>query len=155
MGFGEDTRASEEVTIRIQLQLPRSLGLHLPPGTAFLLLPISTGPGQSDQGLKGETIDLRDTSLAGLTPLERRTLDVLLNAHSKGCTFAELYDRAWGRDYYGDLEPVRALIKRLRRKLREIGSVLEIESLRGYGYRAMPQVARPPIVEAVRSAVAS
>jgi DNA-binding response OmpR family regulator len=40
----------------------------------------------------------------------------------------------WGTTHYGDA-PLRSTIKRLRRKLFAAGVSLEIESVRGVGYR--------------------
>lgn len=47
----------------------------------------------------------------------------------------ELLDRVWGYDYDGSERAVDDLIKRLRKKLKENGSKINIKTIWGYGYR--------------------
>jgi DNA-binding response OmpR family regulator len=47
----------------------------------------------------------------------------------------ELLDLVWGLDYVGDDRAVDDLVKRVRRKLRECGSTVEIETVWGHGYK--------------------
>lgn len=46
-----------------------------------------------------------------------------------------LLERIWGYDYIGDTRLVDDLIKRIRKKLHDAGSELEIITIWGYGYR--------------------
>ena len=48
----------------------------------------------------------------------------------------QLIDRIWGYEYIGDVRPVDDLVKRIRRKLRDSGSSMEIATVWGYGYKA-------------------
>lgn len=47
----------------------------------------------------------------------------------------QLVDQVWGYDYFGDTRAVDDLIKRLRKKLKDAGSTLEVVTVWGYGYR--------------------
>ncbi|HWP97128.1 MAG TPA: response regulator transcription factor [Syntrophomonadaceae bacterium] len=47
----------------------------------------------------------------------------------------QLIERVWGYDYPGESRIVDDLIKRLRKKLHEAGSSVEITTVWGYGYR--------------------
>ena len=50
-------------------------------------------------------------------------------------TREQLLNKVWGYDYYGDVRAVDDLIKRLRKKLHEKGSKVEITTIWGYGYK--------------------
>ncbi|MDK2880216.1 MAG: two-component system, OmpR family, response regulator CssR [Thermoanaerobacteraceae bacterium] len=47
----------------------------------------------------------------------------------------ELLSLVWGYDYFGDDRAVDDIVKRLRKKLRESGSILEIKTVWGFGYK--------------------
>jgi DNA-binding response OmpR family regulator len=47
----------------------------------------------------------------------------------------QLVTAVWGEDYEGDCRSVDDLIKRIRKKLRNVGSQLEITTVWGYGYK--------------------
>ncbi|MGE5676534.1 MAG: winged helix-turn-helix domain-containing protein, partial [Pseudomonadota bacterium] len=44
-------------------------------------------------------------------------------------------ENIWGYDFYGDTRVIDDLVKRLRKKLEETGSTLEIKTIWGYGYK--------------------
>lgn len=47
----------------------------------------------------------------------------------------QILDAVWGSDFYGDSRAVDDLIKRIRKKLSNAGSTLEIATVWGYGYK--------------------
>jgi DNA-binding response OmpR family regulator len=47
----------------------------------------------------------------------------------------QLLDKIWGYDYYGDGRSVDDLVKRVRKKIGEAGSDVEIKTVWGYGYK--------------------
>lgn len=47
----------------------------------------------------------------------------------------QLVERIWGYDYIGDSRIIDDLVKRIRKKLSEIGSRVEITTVWGYGYK--------------------
>lgn len=47
----------------------------------------------------------------------------------------QLLDKVWGYDYYGDTRAVDHLVKRVRKKIYQAGSSLEIQTVWGYGYK--------------------
>ncbi|HVK25139.1 MAG TPA: helix-turn-helix domain-containing protein, partial [Actinokineospora sp.] len=57
--------------------------------------------------------------------------------------FAELTTHVWGRPYVGDTQAVVSAVKRLRRSLRAGAPGVQVESVRGVGYRVT--VAEVPI----------
>jgi len=46
-----------------------------------------------------------------------------------------LLEKIWGYDFIGDERIIDDLVKRLRKKLKDIDSQLEITTVWGYGYR--------------------
>jgi DNA-binding response OmpR family regulator len=51
--------------------------------------------------------------------------------------FGELYEAVWHSPYLGDATAVRSAVKRLTRKLLDAGVRPPIESVRGFGFRAI------------------
>lgn len=76
-----------------------------------------------------------------LTPLEFAMLRVLTSDPAHVWSFPELARRVWATGYVGDGAQVRAVVKRLRRKLAEAEAPVLIETVRGAGFRLG---ARPP-----------
>ncbi|MDF1604203.1 winged helix-turn-helix domain-containing protein [Nocardioides sp. YIM 152315] len=73
--------------------------------------------------------------LADLSPLEH---DLLVSLHQAGGhirTFAWLQKHVWHNDHQGSRSHVQSVVKRLRRKLGEIGSPVQIDGVRGVGLR--------------------
>ena len=82
----------------------------------------------------------RETTLAGaavpLTPLEFALLTTLAAPPGRVFTRAQLLERVWGEDYFGDDHVVDVHIANLRRKLGEDSSAPRfVETVRGVGYR--------------------
>jgi two-component system response regulator MtrA len=70
-----------------------------------------------------------------LTRLEFRILETLMQEPERVWRFMELQETAWSQPYYGDGSHVRSAIKRLRRKLARAQVDMEIQSVRGVGFR--------------------
>jgi hypothetical protein len=70
-----------------------------------------------------------------LSPLEHDLLVCLLGAPGRTWTFERIHQRVWGNDHLGGRDDVQSVVKRLRRKLRELGSPFGIHAVRGVGLR--------------------
>lgn len=68
-----------------------------------------------------------------LTPKEFDLLRLFLENKNQALSREQILDRVWGFDYYGDLRTVDTHVKRLRKKLGDLGD--GIVTLRGLGYR--------------------
>lgn len=75
------------------------------------------------------------TSSQRLTPLEFGVLEVLLRSPGRVHRYAELTRTVWGVHYTGDTSSLHALVRRLRRKLEAVGAPVELEAVRGVGFR--------------------
>jgi two-component system OmpR family response regulator len=79
-----------------------------------------------------------------LTPKEFALLCLFIDYPRRVFTREELLERIWGFDFYGDERTVDALIKRLRRKLKEpYGDWIQTEW--GIGYKFMPNKENPHV----------
>lgn len=83
--------------------------------------------------------DLREATWRGTpVPLSARDFDLLhalAGDLGRVWSFAELTQHVWGRTYVGDSQAVVSAVKRLRRSLRHAATGVEVESVRGVGYR--------------------
>lgn len=70
-----------------------------------------------------------------LTPLEFSMLRALASEPGRVWTFAELARTVWATGYVGDGAQVRAVVKRLRRKLAEADAPVCVETVRAAGLR--------------------
>jgi DNA-binding response OmpR family regulator len=70
-----------------------------------------------------------------LTAKEYELLLLFVRHPRRAFSRQELLDLVWGLDYVGDDRAVDDLVKRVRRKLRECGSTVEIETVWGHGYK--------------------
>lgn len=70
-----------------------------------------------------------------LTTKEYDLFEFLCN--NKGIPFnrEQLVEKIWGYDYMGDSRIIDDLVKRIRKKLSSIDSILEIATVWGYGYK--------------------
>jgi two-component system, OmpR family, response regulator MtrA len=86
-----------------------------------------------------------------LTRLERELLARLAAPPVVVWTYERLFGSVWGGAYLGDTAILHSAVKRLRRKLRGAGGGLEIQTVRGVGYRlatpASPGLADDPAVD--------
>ena len=78
-----------------------------------------------------------------LTPLEFALLQTLSQDQGRVWSFAELSHRVWATGFVGDGAQVRAVVKRLRRKLAEAQAPVLVETVRGAGFRLAPRTGLP------------
>jgi hypothetical protein len=71
----------------------------------------------------------------GLSPLEHDMLRCLIGSPGHTWSFARLHEEVWGNSHLGACADVHSVVKRVRRKLRGLGSPLEIQTVRGVGLR--------------------
>ena len=89
---------------------------------------LSINFGQPEVKLNGERV--------ALTPVEFKLLVALVRHSNQVLTREQLLDLVWGSDWVSTAQ-VKNYIGYLRRKL---GSAVEIETIRGFGYRFRPAV---------------
>jgi DNA-binding response OmpR family regulator len=77
--------------------------------------------------VKGEDIDF--------TTKEYELLQFLTENRNIVFTREQLLNGVWGYNYIGDERSIDDLVKRIRKKLKEKGSTLEIKTVWGYGYK--------------------
>ncbi|MDP4091842.1 MAG: response regulator transcription factor [Bacillota bacterium] len=78
---------------------------------------------------------LKDESDIELTAKEYDFILFLIENKNRVFTREQLITNIWGYDYVGDTRAIDDLVKRVRKKLSEAGSVLEIVTVWGYGYK--------------------
>ena len=83
--------------------------------------------------------DLRTASYQGvsvsLSPLEHDLLRCLLEEVGHTWSFEILHRKIWGSGHLGGLADVQSVVKRLRRKLRDLRCPVRITAVRGVGLR--------------------
>lgn len=70
-----------------------------------------------------------------LTTKEYELFEFLVKNKNMPFNREQLVEKIWGYDYIGDSRIIDDLIKRIRKKLTEIGSQVEIITVWGYGYK--------------------
>lgn len=70
-----------------------------------------------------------------LTSKEFELVHFLAKNKNISFTRESLIEKIWGYDYIGDIRMIDDLIKRIRKKLKDINSSSEISTVWGYGYR--------------------
>jgi DNA-binding response OmpR family regulator len=70
-----------------------------------------------------------------LTRLERNVLVCLIEPPIRVWSYEHLYRAVWREAWLGDTSTLHATVKRLRRKLRDAGVTVLLESLRGVGFQ--------------------
>ena len=73
-----------------------------------------------------------------LGPTEFRLLELFLNHPERAFDRAQLLDRVWGRSVYVEERTVDVHVLRLRKALKPFGQADCIETVRGVGYRFVP-----------------
>ena len=81
-----------------------------------------------------------------LSPLEHDLLCCLLGDLGRTLTFERLHRQVWGNDHLGGRSDLQSVVKRLRRKLRDLGSPLRIHAVRGVGLRLTDLRALPAAI---------
>ena len=83
--------------------------------------------------------DLRTATYQGvsvsLSPLEHDLLRCLLDQVGHTWSFEILHRKIWGSGHLGGLADVQSVVKRLRRKLRDLRCPVRITAVRGVGLR--------------------
>lgn len=113
-----------EVTIRIQTILRR-------------ITPVKRQPVRfyEDLSLDSEALAARACSRSlELTPKEFGVLECLIEEPEKVISRNQILNDVWGFDYVGDGRCVDTLVRRIRRKLEQAGSLCTIRSVYGVGY---------------------
>jgi DNA-binding response OmpR family regulator len=72
---------------------------------------------------------------APLTPLEFGLLSALLDRPGRVRRFEQLTEEVWGTPHIGDAAPVHSVVKRLRRKLEVLRAPVQLQAVRGIGFR--------------------
>ncbi|MGH9117767.1 MAG: winged helix-turn-helix domain-containing protein [Acidimicrobiales bacterium] len=117
--------------------------------TAHAILGRQVGPGAGDRRAPdGPVVKLGDLEIdeghcrvcwrGMVLPLTRRERDLLARlADDPGrvWTYAQLHAAAWTDRFIGEPAAVHAAVKRLRRKLRDAGVAVRLDSVRGVGYQ--------------------
>jgi DNA-binding response OmpR family regulator len=70
-----------------------------------------------------------------LTAKEYDLITYLMENRNRVFTREQLIINIWGYDYVGDTRAIDDLVKRVRKKILEAGSALEIVTVWGYGYK--------------------
>ena len=70
-----------------------------------------------------------------LSPLEHDVMLHLVRNLGRTLTFERLHRTVWGTDHFGGGGDVQSVVKRLRRKLDDLGCSLRIQPVRGVGLR--------------------
>jgi len=78
---------------------------------------------------------LKNDSEIELTVKEYDFLLYLVENKNRVFTREQLINSIWGYDYAGDTRAIDDLVKRIRKKLSDAGSRLEIVTVWGYGYK--------------------
>ena len=84
-----------------------------------------------------------------LTRLERAVLASLAEPPIRAWSYERLYRAAWGDTWLGDTSALHATVKRLRRKLRDAGVTVFLESIRGVGFRLDAEDASVAVAQAL------
>lgn len=90
-----------------------------------------------------------DGRTLNLTDLEFRVLAALMTRPGRAWSFTDLRRAGWGQgpDLFGDDQTVRALVQRLRKKLRAAAAPVTIEAVRSFGFRAEVRPRGTPAAE--------
>ncbi|CAM4037564.1 response regulator transcription factor [Paenibacillus alkaliterrae] len=98
--------------------------------------PNSSGVGLKDIELqKDRRMVQKDGKEIRLTTKEYELFEFLAEHRSLPFTREQLVQKIWGYDYLGDDRLIDDLVKRIRKKLAEHGSAVQITTVWGYGYR--------------------
>jgi two-component system, OmpR family, response regulator MtrA len=99
-------------------------------------LPLPHGGNQLVIDIDEHEVRWRGISLP-LTRLEIELMAQLGSEPVRVWPYERLFSTVWGGAYLGDNSILHSAVKRLRRKLRDAGGGLTIETVRGVGYRLM------------------
>lgn len=77
----------------------------------------------------------KDNKEIKLTSKEYDLLYFLVHNKNMPFTRDNLIEKIWGYDYIGDIRMIDDLVKRIRKKLKDISSTAEVSTVWGYGYK--------------------
>ena len=117
-----------ELVARIRAVLRRHS--EVAPATDSVLI---AGPVRID--VERHQVDINNTSVA-LPLKEFELLEFLVRNSGRVLTRAQLIDRVWGSDYFGDTKTLDVHVKRLRAKIeQDPANPVYIQTIRGLGYK--------------------
>ncbi len=117
-----------ELVARIRAVLRRRS--EVAPATDSVLI---AGPVRID--VERHQVDINNTSVA-LPLKEFELLEFLVRNSGRVLTRAQLIDRVWGSDYFGDTKTLDVHVKRLRAKIeQDPANPVYIQTIRGLGYK--------------------
>jgi two-component system response regulator RegX3 len=121
--------SSRELIARINAVLRRATALHIEEERGVL----AAGPIKLDIDRHVATLNNLPISL----PLkEFELLEFLMRNSGRVLTRAQLIDRVWGSDYFGDTKTLDVHVKRLREKIEvDPANPVFIQTVRGLGYK--------------------
>jgi two-component system response regulator RegX3 len=100
------------------------------PATDSVLI---AGPVRID--VERHQVDINNISVA-LPLKEFELLEFLVRNSGRVLTRAQLIDRVWGSDYFGDTKTLDVHVKRLRAKIeQDPANPVYIQTIRGLGYK--------------------
>lgn len=111
------------------------------------LLPADVPAAEPDSGLtvdSARSVARWDGREVGLTRLELDLLTSLTTEPLRVWNYRELHDAVWRNPARQGTADIQSLVKRLRRKLRRLGTTVGIDAVRGTGFRLTDR--RPPAV---------
>lgn len=120
-----------EMVARVKAILRRSQVAAQPGGT-ITLADLTIDPARHEVSVKGKSVTLRAKEFALLMALAENPGIVLSRE--------KLLEMVWGYDYYGETRTVDVHVNHLRDKI--AGSGVDIETLRGAGYRIVATAGR-------------
>jgi DNA-binding response OmpR family regulator len=85
----------------------------------------------------GQRTVRKDETSIDLTGKEMDLLTEFAGSCGRVFTRDQLIKKIWGYEFIGETRAVDDLVKRIRRKLKDAGSAAEIETVWGYGYKAV------------------
>ena len=77
----------------------------------------------------------KDGTELKLTTKEYELFEFFVKNKNMPFTREHLIEKIWGYDYLGDLRVIDDLVKRLRKKLKDLDSEVKIETVWGFGYK--------------------
>jgi two-component system response regulator RegX3 len=117
-----------ELVARIRAVLRRQS--EVAPATDSVLI---AGPVRID--VERHQVDINNISVA-LPLKEFELLEFLVRNSGRVLTRAQLIDRVWGSDYFGDTKTLDVHVKRLRAKIeKDPANPVYIQTIRGLGYK--------------------
>ncbi|MFC3502495.1 winged helix-turn-helix domain-containing protein [Micromonospora krabiensis] len=111
------------------------------PVTAVVVDTADRADAASPSGLRVDSdrrvLRWRDQEIE-LTRLEHDLLLCLVGAPGRVWTYERLHQTVWGNEHLGRGSDMHSVVRRVRRKLVELGASATIHAVRGVGFRLAP-----------------